>query len=631
METFLVPKQRISDDVWSERLPAAKKHKKTWENQFKIPILYKYYSGFQWKTDGINYNPYTINKFYETIQIKCAQFIPTFPKYVISTRELNEISDMASAARSAQLKEDLLNQIVSDNRLRYTDEVEQAYKESFFAFGICEVGYSADWITNPQATPPATRGQLELTSGKKSSDVVVEPPELPKNEQVYIKHIPARSFFIGGSDHAYLARCGWCGYYEYVDRDDLLSLPKLMNKDKLLFGVSSSDSNTLVRQGKEDNEVGIEFTKSSAVRVWHIWDLRTANRLLLLDSPVATLWQRHFDQFPLFDFRPDKDLRSNGFYPVPPAFHWLSPQDEYNETREMLRAHRRRFVRKFQVVEGRIDDQEIEKFETGADGALVKVKAPDSITPIQNADLGHALDQTLATSADDLNRISGTTDESRGVADRTTATQATIVNQRTALRETKERDRIVDWLCQIGRAVLLTVNKNFTGRMLVRLSAQEGSESYGGTVQELAPTYKYVTSEDLSDGYDFKIDIDLTSMSVSARDDEKRRLFEFTAYLTQNPAVAFSPYLIREAAVRIGYRNEKAIAEFQKQALLMELARQLQVQAQVKQGQAALAQMSQPQMPPNGGAPQQMIQRATPPDQEQTQNQISQAMPQAIQ
>ena len=257
----------------------------------------------------------------------------------------------------------------------------------------------------------------------------------------------------------------------------------------------------------------------------------------------------------LFDLRPDTRLVTNGFYPIPAAYHWISPQDEYNEIREQLRAHRRRFIRKFQVIEGTIDDEELEKFETGPDGALIKVKREGAITPVENADLGQALQESLATSTDDLNRVSGTSDESRGVADRTTATQANIVNQRTGVRESKERDRIVKWIANIGRAAITIIREKFTGKTVIQLTAPEG-EHFLGMINPSAATWKTITAEDLKDGYDYKITVDVTSMSSVAAQLEKQKLLEFLSTLTQFPMVAFSPYLVREIAYRIGYRNE---------------------------------------------------------------------------
>lgn len=572
-------------------------------------MLEKYYEGKQWKSqDTVQPKPYVINKIYETVQIKIANFVPTFPSFLVSSKVGNE-DDLQMAGNSAHLKEDVLNTIIQDPNGNFSDEVEQAYKDSFFRFAILEVDYEADWIWNPNVPRPLLGKDTEPhLNAKARQRIVDEPPEVPTNERVYAKHVPAKQFRVGGTDHKYLNRCGWCGYYEWVNKDELLALPKLMNRDKIFSAVGTGDPNI------ENSPLNTTGAKRNMVKIWKIWDQKSSQKLLILDSPCVTVFQKKFKRLPLFDFRPDKRLIVAGFYPIPTAFHWISPQDEYNEIRDQLRNHRRRFIRKFQVVEGMIDDPELEKFETGPDGALVKVKQSGAIAPIENADLGQVMQETLATSQDDLNRISGTSDESRGVADRTTATQANIVNQRTALRETKERDRVVKWLCGVGREILLTIKDRFTGKLLVKLTSPEG-EGFGQTVSARAPVYNYIDHEQIDDGYDFRIDVDLTSMSSTAQMLEKQHMIEFLTTLTQFPMIAFSPYLVREAAYRIGYRNEKAIAEFQKMALLMELSRMKQLEAQANPQPAA--------GPQPGGAGQQIAGQMQPPTIEQARNQMT--------
>src|SRR6516164_6099880 len=140
--------------------------------------------------------------------------------------------------------------------------------------------------------------------------------------------------------------------------------------------------------------------------------------------------------------------------------------------------------------------------------------------------------------------------------------------------------------------------------MLVELSAPEGTEDFLGVVQTRKAAMRYVTAEDLKDGYDFKIDVDLTSMSQTEQADQKKKLLEFLSTLTQFPMVAFSPYLVREIAVRIGYRNEKTIAELQKMALRMAVARMQQLQQQAGEAMGPLQ---------NGNAGQEINQQATPP------------------
>jgi hypothetical protein len=618
-------KQIIDDNIWKERLDIANRYYQQWEALFKCKILERYYEGEMWKSQReLGYNPYVINKFFENIQIKIAEFIPTVPVFQVSPRPQSAEYDLESAINSSQLKEDTLNTIMQDNKIHFAEEMELAYKESFFRFGMIEVGYSADWILNPNAGKPLLNKNVDRQASGKPK-IIEEPEELPSNEKVYIKHVSARTFRVGGIDHKYLSRCGWCGYYEYVDRDDLLAMKGLMNADKIITASSNSNPPSI-----ETNDRNTDELRSNKVKIWRLWELRAMVQLLVIDSPVATIFQRKFKRLPLMDYRPDRRTTTEGFYPIPPAFNWLSPQDEINETREMLRAHRRRFVRKFQVQEGMIDDEELEKFETGPDGGLVKIKGGEGIVPIQNADLGAALTEAIQTSGDDLDRIAGVSQEDRGIPDRTTATQAQIVQNRGAIRENKEQMRIVSWMSLIGREVLLTVKDKFVLGVYARLSSPEG-ENFLGSVQDNPETFKWITSEDLNDGYDFRINVDVTSLSATAAMMDKQKFIEFISVLTQFPMISFSPTLVREAAYRIGYRNMKAIKEFQKMALLMQMGKIQQLQAGVQQGEQQLSQMqSQAQGLGAGPAPQQIVQGATPPGVEQTRNNLQQQLPQAM-
>lgn len=602
-------KQVVSDEIWGNRINSANRYHDAWETLFKCKILEDYYEGRQWANVTDGYSPYTINKFFETIEIKIAEFIPTFPKYQISAREANSADDLESAAEASTLKQDVLNTIIQDNKQHFRQEMEMAYKDSYFRFGMMEVGYAADWILNPNAPKPLLASGTEVNPGKKSK-IVQEPEQLPVNERIYFKHIGARRFRVGGIDNKYLNRCSWVGYYEFIHKDDLLSLKGVKNKDKIESATPQNPDKDVVYGDLDHKKL-----KNGALKIWHIWDLRSMNRLIVLDSPSVTIYEKKFKRLNLFDYRPNRRTSTEGFYPVPPAFQWLSSQDEINETRESQRAHRRRFVRKYQVVQDFIDDDEIEKFESGPDGALVKVKRPNAILPIENANMGPENQTAMVTSSDDLNKISGTSSESRGVADRTTATQAQIINQRSSIRETKERDLVVDWLCDIGREVLLTARDKFVLGMWTQLTSNI-KDQFLGEVQQTNPAYQWVTAEKMNSGYDFRIDVDVTSLSENAAQDEKQKFIEFLSVLANYPAIAFSPLLVREAAYRVGYRNEAVIKELQKMALMQELGRQQQIgQAQAQAGGG----------PTNGAT--QLGQQMTPNTQTQVAQQIQKQVP----
>jgi hypothetical protein len=604
-------KQFINDNIWRERLSGMNRAYEQWEKRFFCDVTEKYYEGEQWKSQfELGSRPYVINKFYENIQIKISEFIPTFPEFLVSAKPASEQFDLESAAKSSNLKQDVLNTLIQDDRANFSQELELAYKDSFFRFGIIECGYSADWIINPRAAKPVLgRDTDKDLRGKYGRKIKFEPPELSTNERIYFKHIGAKRFRVGGLDHKYLDYCSWYGYWEWVRKDDLLAMSGIMNKDKIENAESIEPDPQL-----ETSDRPIDKYKVGAIKMWHIWT-RSGQELLILDSPCVTIYQKKFKRRRIFDYRPDTRLITEGFYPIPPSFHWISPQDETNEVREQLRAHRRRFTRKYQVIEGRCDDEEIEKFENGQDGALVKVKVENAISAIQDANLDPATAESIQVSTDDMNHIAGISDAERLVADRMTATQSNQIQGQTTTRQSKDRDRLVKWISGIGREVLMLAHEKFTIGTWVQLTSSEGQIFQDYQANQSA--YHWVSTEDLNDGYDFNVIVNVTSISSSAQQEEKASFLEFLATVTQYPQIAFSPILIREAAYRCNYRNEKVIAEMQKQAMVMELGRQ----QQLMQGQQGGGPIIPAIGPGNNG--QQRIAAKTPNTTEKIRNQMA--------
>src|SRR5271155_5781344 len=126
-----MPKQLIDDNVWDDRIQAANRYYTQWEALFKCKILEQYYEGIMWKSQReLGYNPYVINKFFENIAIKIAEFMPTVPVFQVSPKPQSSEYDLDSAANSAQLKEDTLNTVMQDNKIHFAEEMELAYKDS---------------------------------------------------------------------------------------------------------------------------------------------------------------------------------------------------------------------------------------------------------------------------------------------------------------------------------------------------------------------------------------------------------------------------------------------------------------------------------------------------------------------
>lgn len=589
-----------TDSLWSRRLANSKKYFDSWHSTFKCDKLEQYYEGFQWKgkadSQSINYSPYVINLFYSTIKIKLANLIFQRPSYILSPRPGNSQWNMDFAVQSSNIKQDTLNTIIQNPNTNFVKHAKRACRDSFFRFGLVEVGYAADW-RNPHKEPPLTKSWID-ENVQENEDKVKEDNEVPINERFYIKRIHPKRFRVSVSDSCDLNDHEWCGYYDWYYTSQLRNTKGIRWPDNAPNAYTSADRSgfidTTVHNIKQflgiSGDIGIS-------KVWNIFDNVAHKRCLYLDGCMdEPLWEGDNERLPLVDLRWDE--RAEGFFPVPPCFQWLSPQDEINEAREQTRSYRRRFTRKFQAVKGSVDEEEKEKFASGPDGIIIEVKSPDAISPIQNPEQGQTAEAALILAKDDFNTISGTSAEARPGGDRETATKSKIADARAQIRESAEQLDFSNFMCLIGREILAQAQE----KLAIGLWIQYSHNPSEGVLQDMevnAPFFRYITSQDLSDGYDYEIQIDIQNGTPAAMAQAQQSFTTFVSMVTQFPMLAMSPALIRETAYRCGYRNEQIIQQMQQAAVLHMAA------------QAAAAQAQQ-QQPGNNVSKTQVAQQASP-------------------
>lgn len=594
---------------WKDRIISADKLYKNWESKFRCSLLNEYYEGFMWRQKRdyptTNYIPYSLNLFYSTIKIKLSSLLFQKPKFNLTPQPGNSQWNQEFAIRSAQIKEDVLNTIVRNRNINFTRQVKLACQDSFTRFGIMEIGYANDW-RNPLKDDPYLKS-WEDPDIDESKDRVLQDDPVPVNERFYVKRIHPSRFRVAVSDSCDLNEHDWCGYYDYYYTRTLMKTPGIKwPKEHTGTGSFISAefmSGYLGVEAESNLEFRHLYTEGEISRVYHIWDNVSKTRCLLLDDEkMSVLWEGDFNYLNLVDLR--WDLRDKGFYPIPPTFQWISPQDEINEAREQTRSYRRRFTRKFQALKGQVDEEEKEKFASGPDGIIIEVKQPDAIKAIDNPEIGPTSENALVIAKDDFNTISGTSAEARGQdADRETATQAKIVDARSQIRESAEQMDFSVFLCDVARSLLLQARENMQLGIWVKYTSDPGEQN-PQQMQNDQPVYDYITSQELDDGYDFEIEFDVSNATPAAMASSQQSFINFVQ-IVQNPLIMMSPALIREAAYRVGYRNEAVIKQMQQAAL-----QHLKMQA--LQAQAGALNKGQQGNNPQNQATAQQAQMATP-------------------
>ena len=487
-----------------------------------------------------------------------------------------------------------------------------------FRFGVIEVGYGATWIDNPNANKPIHEDQYEPELAGKDN-TTSEPEMIPEEEYIYLKSIQAHRLLVGGWAAKTLEKSNWVAYWEYIPVKDLFDKSLgLRHLDEIELSASKSTDYTLDEDEdiySNDGKISDNSNKGDLTKFWHIFDNRSKVHYLVHEGSECVVKEIPYPgkvgkkRLPLKDLR--FSLRTRGWLPIPYTYNWKSPQDEQNEALEQLRAARRRTKRLFTMAGTSIEEEEEAKLLSGPDGSVIHTNKDGALVPVEFGRLDPVVGQSLQLSKENFLIVSGTTTEAQGQSDRVTATQANITNTRSGIRENKDREIVAQWLCEIAREILLTAIDKFTLPVWVKLNA-DSQATWGAEMDEIKTEWQSIRADQLS-GIDYKVSLEVDTMSPVANDIEKNKFLNFMAVMNQFPQIALNPILIREAAFRLDYRNEKVIKAFQQAALLQMMG---SIQAQGGNPSQPGAQQGGP-MTPNTPMAQRTAEQMLPPDQAQ--------------
>lgn len=581
--------------VWKQRLDIEQKCYKEWESLFLCKILEDYYEGRQWRVLGIaptNYKPYVLNLIYSTLKIKLANIIYQRPQYLLTAKPGHSDWDIEMSARASAIKEGTLNTLVSHPKSHFVRNVRRAALDSFFRFGIIEVNYAADW-QNPIKQPIVTNADVDYEEDEKGLSLkelkVVTNEEVPVNERIFWNHIKAKRFRASCQDDPILDHSDWCGHYKYIRKS---VLAKTKDIDLPTDIKNEYFSLTTGRKYKRNSDDPNYLDSNAYFKVWTIYDNIKKEKNLIIedDNNFPIIWQAPFERLPFPNVMWDErapSIEGTGFYPMPPVFQWISSQDEVNQTREQLRNYRKRFTRKF-WANTNVKTDELLKLSNSKDGEVIslvgKAVGPDSLGQIPNPEIGITIQDSIQIASSDLNLITGTSANARQQTDRTTATESKIIDIRAQVRESVEQLDFTQFICDIGREGLLVIHERFSEDMWIKMTV-DPSENFLSEIQDATSVYQYISNQEITDGsYDWDVDIDVMNATPAQMQEEKQKYFEFITVVFKMPQIALSPTLLRETAIRCGYKNERVIRELQKAATFALVQQMRQAQGQGESG-----------------------------------------------
>lgn len=575
--------------LWIKRFSAWDRNYQQWEDKFLCRQLEDYFEGFQWEGDNEvvpQLRRYVINLFFSSIEAKIPTVTFVRPVYNLTPRPDKSDFDQNYAYEKSKLQSDVLNSFVLDRRNRFSELVEECAYDAFFRFAAVEIGYDADWKTNPKAGQPVVKEDGQ--SDPDNPEVLVQPEEIPENERVYVNRINPRSFRVGGRISRYVERCGFVAYFEYIPTALLKSDASIPEETREKIG--SAKGRIEYASADYVSDAAQFFGEDVALtQVWRVWSTDEKQFYLVDGESGYTLKTYKYKRLPVHLFAPVPRMAKESAYPVPVVFNWLGPQNELNETREAVRAHRRRFSRKYVVERGVFSDiKEFQKFVNGPDGTVIESETDPNkgIAPVPNAEMDSSALQTGQTSKDDFNVISATSSEQRGQADRTTATQANIVDARSKQRENRAMAIYMRFLNDVGESILHAHEKIVNPMWVKRFV--DSPMTLGSEFPKLMFTWQQILSDEVA-GEDFDVIIDITALSDEANEAEKKKLFELLAVMREYPELSFSPVMITEVMNRLNYNNSAVRNQILQMATMRAIGATQMMEQQSQMGQQQMA------------------------------------------
>lgn len=569
-------------NYWDNNIGAADRVYKKWANRFLVNVLYSYYEGYQWADEADNRN-YVVNMVYAHIDSKLPGLMIENPEFSLRPKPSGIEFNFEEAAIKTQAKEDVLNFVASRKQFGLNDIHELAIIDAFFGFGVIDVDISDIKQDNPL-------------------------------DKLDCKHIPFDRFRVSAQANWNLKEGKWWGYYEFIPYEDLEKYEdKLKFENKSLISDDDEAAQIAIAGKITVGESSDELIPNGYCKIWKIWDFKRMKFIKLCFEHASRgdrlLEYKDFKSCGISVLRYGK--RRKGWYPLPPVFNWLSPQDEINDIRQTHKVHRKRYSRKYGVVNDGVESEELDKFLNGPDGTTFKMMRPDAIVPIIDAPLDTANQQSLVLSYDDFLRVAGGDTEQGRIGDRTTATQANINASLAKIRESKDMTRVANFLMETGNNILKGLKK--VGNDFWALVGVD-NEGIMKEVQTVRQVWKRIPAA-LFDEDDHDITVKVTSVSPVYQEEDKKGFMEFLAMITQYEILAFSPGLLREAAYRCGYKNETVLNQFMELAQLAAIGRQAQLKGQIQQVAAPTG--SEP-----GQLAQQQMDKSAPPDLQEISNLI---------
>jgi hypothetical protein len=509
-----------------KRIATAKKYKEKWEKDYEVDRSHDYVRGFQRdagdELDAQGERKYQNNKILAALKTRIPSLFYYFPYIRVKPARGRADSVGSQIQERSELLQDTINTIVRQPKTRFKPETMLALKEAHWAFGVIEVGYEADWGENPYAQKPPLIESEEVKkelqeNGEIPQDDEDDPvaaamaplPEVPHAETFYVKHIPARQFYVSTNDKSSTEEQSWVGYWEWMYVEDIKRSESFQNTQDLRAnatmggptGGSTTHEGTLDKDlapiGKDDRNKDIP---PDMVRVWKIWDQREKKRYVIAEGHERILKETPYYYLPISTLR--FEVMPGEWYPIPPIFSQLTEQDELNDSREWVRLVRKGTRPRYVYDKQSFPADELEKLENDEFFTMVATENGNMnpIVPVQMPQISDAVIRTLSladatfseqAASSPIDRLT------RGAGGKPTATEVSAMDASSNVRDSYEQQEVAEWLSSVSSNLIKCALEKMTLPQWILINADPTGPNFGmegQLIQQQFAAYKTLLS-----------------------------------------------------------------------------------------------------------------------------------------
>lgn len=548
---------------WVDIIEKGKKAKKVWSDSFRVDQLDKYYEGFQrpsWWPDNKE-SFMVINLLYANIKSQIDSLFSTTPQfYVRPSRSFSSTKpeEMSLLDEQASKRELVLNYYIKENNTK--KEVRKCILDAFLSFGVIKTFYNPIYDKNPKAGEPILDSNGKPIINRTTGDIELQPSIILTKENFLIERRDSRNIYFDPFADS-LENIRWVAERIEYTLDEVKSNPIYTNTANLKPSTSVSISSTTDGDRKTEDErkrgvidrttVNPDNNKEELIVCWEIYDIENNKVITIAEGHDEFLM--NIDTPPSIEKHPFVFLyfinRVNSPYPIPDIWHQLGPQDEYNITRNQIVTHRKRFSRKYEVLEGAIDDKELTKLEEPYDGLVLKKKSDGpALQAIVDPPLDSAVYFDVEMLRKDFFDISGTVQEGQ-IAQIEKATTAQIVNDRMEARKRGKQLLVKEFMEEVGSKLMLLIENE------IELSQRIAILGEGGV------TWQNIHPSDFSGQGEFLYEVSSGSMIPRSPAADREGWLALLQVINANPHIATSEVLLRKTAAMFQFEDKTLIQE----------------------------------------------------------------------